>query len=280
MCLCAVGVYYSHHLRTSRRSSNVHLRRQEVDSGGWVNNTRKSRGTARSTVTETGEKYMSVKESWTERLRKREGNRRRRDRVEWRGLAGSQFSNQGSWHEGEPTGGQWDFYFSPLLRYAGALPSPLPHPPWIKIPLCAAVTEFIKHLHVLSSGRTTLVRSFLSPAYTHSTRPLLLSRFHCSLNWPSSTCVASTVVFFPPMLCSGWYCEHNFAKNDPKVYLSLASGCHMGSLNVGGGVWSGGHGRFIRWQLGNFAGINNKRGCEILLKHERMQHCSGYQLYQ
>lgn len=42
----------------------------------------------------------------------------------------------------------------------------------------------------------------------------------------------------------------------------------------------GGHGRFIRWQLGNFAGINNKKGCEILLKHERMQHYSGYKLYQ
>lgn len=178
---------------------------------------------------------MSVKESWTERLRKREGNRRRRDRVEWRGLAGSQFSNQGSWHEGEPTGGQWDFYFSPLLRYAGALPSPLPHPPWIKISLCAAVAEFIKHLHVLSSGRTTLVRSFLSPAYTHSTRPLLLSRFRCSLNWPSSTCVASTVVFFSPKALQWMILWTQFCQEWPQSLLSLASGCHMGSLNVGGG---------------------------------------------
>lgn len=178
---------------------------------------------------------MSVKESWTERERKREGNRRRRDRVEWRGLAGSQFSNQGSWHEGEPTGGQWDFYFSPLPRYAGALPSPLPHPPWIKISLCAAVTEFIKHLHVLSPGRTTLLCSFLSPAYTHSTRLLRLSRFHCSLNWPSSTCVASTVVFFFPKALQWMILWTQFWQEWPQSLLSLASGCHMGSLYAGGG---------------------------------------------
>ncbi|KAK5849773.1 hypothetical protein PBY51_014079 [Eleginops maclovinus] len=47
-------------------------------------------------------------------------------------------------------------FFTPAEIHRGSAKSPASSPPRIKISLCGAVTEFIKHLHVLSPGRSFL----------------------------------------------------------------------------------------------------------------------------